>query len=248
MESKQEQLQKLKEKILKEYFPEKALIDKVDQLIDSVENNKDVKTSIDELKQITSEIKLEVPEKFKIDWENMPENEKVEVNIDVNELANAFSALIKDPVTEISIKNPVKKVEVSGLDKAIDLLKKIEKKETQVIVEKDKNDIKLQIPTSNDPTKYIPVRLTDGKKFYKSIASAIAEVGISKLAQTNLENLEFENGKLKVDAEGEIPSNIDYTWTDGNLIQKVETYSDKVITYDYQWSNGNLVNKEITIT
>lgn len=46
----------------------------------------------------------------------------------------------------------------------------------------------------------------------------------------------------------EKPSDTEYVWTDGNLTQKIETYSDRTVTTVYTWSSGNLTNKEITIT
>jgi hypothetical protein len=46
----------------------------------------------------------------------------------------------------------------------------------------------------------------------------------------------------------EKPLDTEYVWTDGNLTQKIETYSDRTVTTVYTWSSGNLTNKEITIT
>ena len=46
----------------------------------------------------------------------------------------------------------------------------------------------------------------------------------------------------------EKPLDTEYVWTDGNLTQKIETFTDRTVTTVYTWSSGNLTNKEITIT
>lgn len=94
--------------------------------------------------------------------------------------------------------------------------------------------------------------------------------GISKTKYTsqNIDNMSFDDelkvkiteligadGVLKNPATEETlqktaekPSDTEYVWTDGNLTQKIETYSDRTVTTVYTWSSGNLTNKEITIT
>jgi hypothetical protein len=94
--------------------------------------------------------------------------------------------------------------------------------------------------------------------------------GISKTKYTsqNIDNMSFDDElKVKIfeiiskdgvlvnpateetlQKTAEKPSDTEYVWTDGNLTQKIETYSDRTVTTVYTWSSGNLTNKEITIT
>jgi hypothetical protein len=61
-------------------------------------------------------------------------------------------------------------------------------------------------------------------------------------------------GRLLVNATiTESSSSLDYpdttyTWTGGNLTQKVEVYSDRTETTEYTWVGGLLTNKVTTIT
>lgn len=94
--------------------------------------------------------------------------------------------------------------------------------------------------------------------------------GISKTKYTsqNIDNMSFDDElKVKIfeiiskdgvlvnpateetlQKTAEKPSDTEYVWTDGNLTQKIETYSDRTVTTVYTWSSGNLTNKVITIT
>jgi hypothetical protein len=96
----------------------------------------------------------------------------------------------------------------------------------------------------------------------------MANISKTKYTSQNIDNMGFDD-ELKVpmteliskdgvlvnpateetlQKTAEKPSDTEYVWTDGNLTQKIETYSDRTVTTVYTWSSGNLTNKEITIT
>jgi len=130
------------------------------------------------------------PEKQKVEIENLPETQKVEV--------------INQPKIpeEISIKNlpQVQKVEITNQ-------KEIKIPEYPKTLEIENLPLAKGQEASKqaDPTKYIPVRFTDGRQFKEGAGGEITSSILSQRADTVIRDPEYKERKLRVTSEGKIP-------------------------------------------
>lgn len=198
-----------------------------------------------------------VPE-IKVPEVNVPKIDTPEVNIDIKAFSDELRAILSDlkPKSEVKVTN-IKEIKqdsisIKNLKTIESLLQKLLKKDTHITLKQDKQKIEVKMPTLSSPKDYVPVRLTDGLKFYNAIAHAVSSAGISKDAQDNLEKLRFEGDKLKVDAEftGDIvvdtsnlateetlqktlidESILDTEYTDGKLTKLI--YADREVVLSY---------------
>lgn len=103
--------------------------------------------------------------------------------------------------------------------------------------------------TLKNPQKEVKIiNFEEIGKYLKLMTSqlrALGTTGGNGGGSVDTSNLATEETLQKT---AEKPSDTEYVWTDGNLTQKIETYSDRTVTTVYTWSSGNLTNKEITIT
>jgi len=152
-----------------------------------------------------NQLTVNVPE-IKIPEIKIPKIDTPEVEVDLKVLADELRATLndlkpKDEVKVLNIKEAQKdEVSIKNLKTIEGLLKKLLEKDTHITLKQDKQKIEVKMPTLTSPKDYIPVRLTDGIKFYNAISHAISSAGISQEAQDKLEKLEFEDGKLKITA------------------------------------------------
>lgn len=140
--------------------------EKLDKLIDTVENKEyTVKSSVSfDTKTLEEKLDASFKQTLKVEVENQPEPVK-EVSI----------TNLPEPVTEVSLdKKTVKAIEksISKIDVKPELT--VESKEVEVNVEKQFSD---------DPTEFMPVQMTDGKKFvninkrFDDVVTAIKQMG-----------------------------------------------------------------------
>jgi hypothetical protein len=160
---------------------------------------------------------------------------------------------------EITVKNPQERVEVSNFEVVIKELSKIGKKidsielspkvtveAPQVTVEAAKAPI-VKIPEaeklfSDDPKKYIPVRLTDGEEFYEAVNSVVRSLNRTK-------KVEVTNGNILATFEtndvDKVSSTLLYNGLeekDGNwCVQRVDSAGGDVeVRFATIVNNGNM--------
>ena len=145
------------------------------KVVNSIDNKKDLELQTRQLNETLNKKFTELNNLVKTLY---PKSE-----IKINNLGD-----IPKPLNEVSIKNPVKTVSISNffeiqkeigkLQKAIEALKldpKIivpEIKIPEIVIPKSKVEVildKRETLISDDPKKSVPVRLTDGKKFYQAL-------------------------------------------------------------------------------
>lgn len=126
-----------------------------------------------------------------------------DVVLALNDLADTFTTTIQNnsykPLDEVKIKNLPNSFEIKNLNDLAKYFTTLTKaiEDSKSIVNVTKQEV--VFPTS--PNKAIPVRLSDGRAFYNAITTAMSSGGLSKLAQSNLESLKFnDEGRLEVDA------------------------------------------------
>jgi hypothetical protein len=178
-----------------------------------VGNQKNVENKLEEITKAVRGIpSVTIPKSFEVS--NFPKSEKI---------------VIPEFPAEMTVKNPQKTVEVTNLEtvtkelqklgkqiEKMDVAPKVTVKAPQVKVEAAKAPI-VNIPESeklfsNDPKKYVPVRLTDGEEFYEAVNSVVR--GLNWARRMTFD----ENGRMLVT-----------TSTENTL--KVVNYADA--TYKY---------------
>ena len=156
---------------------------------------------------IVNKISAEITNKINIDekpFEALSADFKTELELATTQIVKAVIDSVKEPLSEISVKNikeaQAKSVTISNFNELknhiTDLTKVILANQPEINIEKQTIDL----PSSaRNP---IAVRLSDGKAFYNAIAT-LASGGLSKTAQSNLEKLTFDNdNKLQVTGTG----------------------------------------------
>jgi len=132
-------------------------------------------------------LEIKPPEVQKVDVNNTPEVQKVEVINKDEQKPVVFPEIQKVEITNKDEQKPitfpeVQKVEITNKDKQPEI-QKVEITNTKDIQDvkitniepyPQSMDVKLPFMKGNnaktaDPTKYLPVRLTDGDKFYKAL-------------------------------------------------------------------------------
>ena len=141
----------------------------------------------------------------------VPKQEAPIVNLDLKSLQASVERLRQElkPKSKVIVSNIDKafksEISVKNLKEIERLLKDLNKKEVVVKVNPQIKETKISFPSLPKPDQYIPVRLTNGKRFYEALQNAIASAGLSDEAETNLKNLSFDaNNNLKVSIVGDV--------------------------------------------
>ena len=157
--------------------------------------------------EVINEITANVINKIEIDekpFEELSKKLQNQLELVTAGIVKAVVDNAKEPVKEVTVKNITdaknKEVVVTNLKELQTEIKNLAREivNSQPIVNVEKQNVVFP-QNANNP---ISVRLSDGKSFYNAVA-ALAQSGISQLANANLEKLAFDGVNLKViDASG----------------------------------------------
>ena len=157
--------------------------------------------------EVINEITANVINKIEIDekpFEELSKKLQNQLELVTAGIVKAVVDNAKEPAKEVTVKNITdaknKEVVVTNLKELQTEIKNLAREivNSQPIVNVEKQNVVFP-QNANNP---ISVRLSDGKSFYNAVA-ALAQSGISQLANANLEKLAFDGVNLKViDASG----------------------------------------------
>jgi hypothetical protein len=179
--------------------------------------NKDISKRIELLeKQVHSSVKsIVIPNAFKVS--------------NLNEVPKPKDVVIPPYPTTIKIENPQKEVKVTNIpdwnksfDKLDNSIKSL-KLNPQINVASPQVKVTPQAPVivkkeeqllSDDPKKYVPVRLTDGKKFYEAIRELVVSASRSVFSDSN-----GKKGQALIDEDRHMQVDLQ----NGNILSSFET-------------------------